>query len=64
VSEERSTLHTIRRRGANWISRHLLLNCLLKHVVQGKIEGKGREEEEKDLSSYWITLRKRENTET
>jgi hypothetical protein len=39
---------------------HLLpRNCLLKHI-EGKIEGKGVEDE--DISSYWMTLRKREDT--
>jgi hypothetical protein len=33
----------------------LLTNCLLKHVIEGK---KGREDEEEDVSSYWMTLRK------
>jgi len=35
-------------------------NYLLKHVVEGKIEGRrdvtGRQEE--DISSYWMALRK------
>ena len=40
-------------------------NCLLKHVIEGKIEGRievtgGLEE---DVSSYWLTLRKREDIE-
>jgi hypothetical protein len=35
-------------------------NCLLKHVIEGGIEGKGREEEEEDLSSNWMTLSTRE----
>jgi hypothetical protein len=38
-------------------------NCLLKHLNEGKIEGwievTGNEEE--DVSSYWMTLRKRED---
>jgi len=29
-------------------------NCVVKHVVEG--------EEEEEVSSYWITLRKREDT--
>jgi hypothetical protein len=35
-------------------------NCLLKHNIEGKMEGKNISE--KKTSSYWMTLRKRENT--
>jgi hypothetical protein len=38
--EERSILHTIKRRKANWIGHILRRNCLLKHVIEGKIEGR------------------------
>jgi hypothetical protein len=31
---------------------------LLKHVIEGKIK------EEKDVSSYWVTLKKREDPRT
>jgi hypothetical protein len=36
-------------------------NCLLKHVIEGKIEGriKVTEDEEEDVSSYWMALRKK-----
>jgi hypothetical protein len=37
-------------------------NCLLKHVIVGKIEGGVKKEE--DVSSYWMTLRKMEDTRT
>jgi len=37
VKEERNILHTIKRRKANWIG-----HCLLKHVIEGKIEGSTR----------------------
>jgi hypothetical protein len=40
VKEERSSLHTIKRRKANWIGHILRRNCLLKHVIEGKIEGR------------------------
>jgi hypothetical protein len=36
--------------------------CLLKHVIEGERE-KGREDEKEDVSSYWMTLRKRLGTE-
>jgi hypothetical protein len=32
-------LHTTNRRKANWIGLILRRNCLLKHVIEGKIEG-------------------------
>ena len=55
-------LHSIKRRKASWIGHILCRNCLFKRVVEGKIEGnfKGQEDEEKDLSSCWIALRKKE----
>jgi hypothetical protein len=39
VKEDRNILHTIKRRKANWIGHTLGRNRLLKHVVEGKIEG-------------------------
>jgi hypothetical protein len=39
VKEERNILHKIKRRKANWIGHILRRNCLLKHVIEGKIEG-------------------------
>jgi hypothetical protein len=38
VKEERNILHTIKRRKANWIGHILRRNCLLKHVIEGKLE--------------------------
>jgi hypothetical protein len=40
VKEERNILHTIQRRKANWIGHILRRNCLLKHVIEGKLEGR------------------------
>jgi hypothetical protein len=40
VKEERNILHTIKRRKANWIAHILRRNCLLKHVIEGKLEGR------------------------
>jgi hypothetical protein len=40
VKEESNIIHTVKRRKANWIYRILLRNCLLKHVVEGKIDGR------------------------
>jgi hypothetical protein len=35
-------------------------NCLLKHISEGKING--REDEEEDINSFWMTFRKTEYT--
>jgi hypothetical protein len=33
-------LSSIKRRKANWIGHILRRNCLLKHVIEGKLEGR------------------------
>jgi hypothetical protein len=38
VKEERNFLQTIKRRTAKWIGHILRRNCLLKHVIEEKIE--------------------------
>jgi hypothetical protein len=38
ASEERNIIHTVKRRKANWIGHILHRNCLLKYVIEGKIE--------------------------
>jgi hypothetical protein len=40
VKEERNILHTVKRRKSNWIGHILCRNCLLKHVIEGRIEGR------------------------
>jgi hypothetical protein len=40
VMEERNIQHTIKRGKANWIGHILRRNCLLKHGIKGKIEGR------------------------
>ncbi|PNF25648.1 hypothetical protein B7P43_G00624, partial [Cryptotermes secundus] len=40
VSEQRNILHELRKRKANWIGHILRGNCLLKEVIEGKIEGR------------------------
>jgi hypothetical protein len=58
VKEERNIIHTAKRRKANWIGHVLSRNCLLKHIIEGKlwrVEVTGRMAE--DVSSYWIILR-------
>ena len=39
VNEQRSILHEIRKREANWIGHILRRNCLLQQVTEGKIKG-------------------------
>jgi hypothetical protein len=38
VREERHFIHRVKRRKANWLGHILHRNCLLKHVIEGKIE--------------------------
>jgi hypothetical protein len=38
--KDRNILNTIKRRKANWIGHVLRRNCLLKHVTEGKLEGR------------------------
>jgi hypothetical protein len=40
VTEERNILYTIKRRKTTWIGHILRSNCFLKHVTEGKVEGK------------------------
>ena len=42
VKEEWNFLHGRKRKKANWISRNLRGNCLLKYVTEGKIDETGR----------------------
>ena len=37
---ERNILHAVQRRKANWIGHVLCRNCLLRQIIEGKIEGK------------------------
>jgi hypothetical protein len=62
VKEERNIVLTIKRRKANWIDHILRRNCLLKHVIEGKLEGrKGRRgrrrkqllDDLKEKKRYW-----------
>jgi hypothetical protein len=39
VSEQRNILHEIRKWKANWIGHILRRLCLLKEVIEGKIQG-------------------------
>jgi hypothetical protein len=65
VKEERNIVHTIKRRKANWIGHIVRRNCLLKHVIEGKLEGRiemtgrrGRRcrqllDDLKEIRKYW-----------
>jgi len=37
--EEKNILHAVKVRKANWIVQILCGNCLITHVIEGKIEG-------------------------
>jgi hypothetical protein len=37
VKDERNILQTIKRRKTNWIGHILRNNCLIQHVIKGKI---------------------------
>ena len=60
VKEERNVIHAVKRRKATWTGHILRRNCRLNHVIEGKIEGIGRQG--RYVSGYWLTLRKREDT--
>jgi hypothetical protein len=64
VKEQRNILHEIRKRKAKWIGHILCRNCLLQRVIEGNIKGEIEvtEDEEEDIGSYWMTLRKGEDT--
>jgi hypothetical protein len=64
VKGDRNELQTIKRGNDNWIGHIWRRNFILKHNFDGNVDGtmKWREDEEEDLSSYWITFRKREGT--
>jgi hypothetical protein len=40
VTVDRNILGTINRRKANFIGHFFRRNCLLKHVIEGKMEGR------------------------
>jgi hypothetical protein len=64
VKEKRNILHTKKRRKTNWIGHVLRRDHLLKHIIERKIEigYKRWEDEEEDVSAYWVTLSKRKGT--
>jgi len=42
VIKDRNILHAVKRRRANRTGHMLRGNCLLKHVIEGKVEETGR----------------------
>jgi hypothetical protein len=64
AKEEKNILHAIQRRQASWIEHILHRNCPVQQVIEGKIGGgtevMGRQKQ--DVSSYWMILRKWEDT--
>jgi hypothetical protein len=56
VKEERNILPTVNRRKTNWTGHILPAKCLPQNSIEGNIE-----DEEEDVSSCRITLRKRED---
>jgi hypothetical protein len=56
-------LHEITKRKANWIGNILCRNCPLQQGIEGTIKGgiEVQEDEEEDVGSYLMTLRKGED---
>jgi len=67
-ANERSILQATKMGNNNWMAFILHRNCLLKHVIEGRIEEMGRRRRRRriggggDASSYWMILRKRKDT--
>ena len=40
IKKVRNTLQRVKRSRASWIGHILHGNCLLKHVIEGKVEGR------------------------
>jgi len=40
VKVERDIVHTVKRSKDNWIGHSWLRDCLLKQVIEGKVEGR------------------------
>jgi hypothetical protein len=61
VKEQRNILHEISKQKGNWIGHILCRNCLLQHVIEGTIKVTVRRGRRR-IGSYWMTLRKGEDT--
>jgi hypothetical protein len=65
VKEERNIVQKLKRRGVNWIGHIFRRNCLIKHIIEGKIgeriqvtERRGRRRKQplddlKEKRRYW-----------
>jgi hypothetical protein len=50
IDKERNTLHRVNRKTDNWFGHFLRRNCLVKDLIERKIEGKrGRSRRRKPL---------------
>jgi hypothetical protein len=62
--EERKILHTTKRWNTNWIGQILHRNCLIKHVIEGKMKGTVRggmrrkqlPDDFKETRRYYVTI--------
>ena len=51
------------KKKANWFGHILRRKCILKRTVEGKLGGtEEKKYKEEDVSSCWMTVRKREDT--
>jgi Zn-dependent peptidase ImmA (M78 family) len=60
IKKKRNVLLAMNRRKASWIGHIMRENYLIKQIIEEEKEGKyklGKNEEE-EVSSYWITLRR------
>jgi len=64
VKEDRNVLQTTQISKIHWRGHTLRSNCLLKHVIEGKIEGRPEVTGKRGrrLKSYRMTFRKRKYT--
>jgi hypothetical protein len=64
VKEQRNILPETGKGKFNWIGHIVHRNCLLRHVIKGKVKGgtEWQKDEEEDVGNCWLTLRKGEDT--
>ena len=61
MKEEKFIQHTLKRKECNWVGQTLRRNSLLQHVIESKIDGKGRRgkrskqvlDDLKERRGYW-----------
>jgi hypothetical protein len=58
VKEERSIQYTTKQRKTNWIVHVLSKKCLLKHIIEGKVEGMGRRGRRRKQILYALNRRR------